>query len=111
MNCQNDVRPRFQGEASKRAENRQQAAALQNGRMVDCEDMGNSFDISVGRLAGTGVPVMRLQPASEGGPYNGVGGTQDPGTKPVPGAPEEPKSTDRSVCATAGTFYLETFGF
>ena len=83
--------------------------------------MGNLFDISVERLAGPGVPVHALRPASqphpgreegasEGGPYNGVGGTQDLGTKPVPGAPEGPKSTDRSVCATEGTFFLETFG-
>ncbi|MFI5098887.1 MAG: hypothetical protein ACHQT6_13010, partial [Candidatus Acidiferrales bacterium] len=58
--------------------------------------MGNSFDISVERLVGAGVPVPRLllarpphpgceERASDGGPY-----------------------TDER--ALAGTFYLETFG-
>ena len=44
--------------------------------------MGNSFDISVERLAGAGVPAPQVRPASEGGPYNGEGRTA--GLDPAP---------------------------
>ena len=41
--------------ALDQAGKREQAPALQNGRVVDCQDMGNSFDISLERLAGFGL--------------------------------------------------------
>jgi tRNA-2-methylthio-N6-dimethylallyladenosine synthase len=67
--------------------------------VVDCEDMGNLFDISVDRLALGDVRALGERTASlpasgqaEGGPYKGEEGLAD------------------SPCATGGTFYLETFG-
>src|SRR5208283_2696160 len=91
--------------------------------------MGNSFDISLERLTGKGVPGG-MGSAGAGGVVSsgrlavGLAGLK-PGTYRGetlegglrPGAAEEPKSTDpsqlrvnRSVCATEGTFFLETFG-
>ncbi|MGB2632768.1 MAG: tRNA (N6-isopentenyl adenosine(37)-C2)-methylthiotransferase MiaB [Candidatus Acidiferrum sp.] len=54
--------------------------------MVDCEDMGNLFDIGVERLMGRGV----------------AGGAGEPGK--AAGLVDSPCTTGR------GTFYLETFG-
>ncbi len=76
--------------------------------MVNCEDMGNSFDISLERLAGQGIPGGIGSVAARGEVSSrrlavGLAGLQ-------PDIAEELKSTDKSVCATGATFYLETFG-
>ena len=89
--------------------------------------MGNSFDISLEKLTGLGVP--RETGSAGGGASSGRLALGLAGLKPGiyrgetlegglrPGAAEDPKSTDlsqfrvnRSVCATQGTFFLETFG-
>jgi tRNA-2-methylthio-N6-dimethylallyladenosine synthase len=98
------------------------------GRVVDCGDMGNLFDIGVERLMGGGVDGQEGRAASEGGPYgNGEEHTQEGLAGLKPGAYRDPtqeevaensKSTVKSGCATGsgvgakerGTFYLETFG-
>jgi tRNA-2-methylthio-N6-dimethylallyladenosine synthase len=64
--------------------------------------MGKSFDIGLERLTGWGVRVGQERLASEGGPYNVVGETQDLPSQDECGAPEEKKQR--------GTFFLETFG-
>jgi len=91
-------------------------------RVVDCQDMGNSFDISLERLAGFGLGGGST-PASESGRFKGFGETQDPPSQNEDGAPtenprEKPQgSRTRSELhgyagekALEGTFFLETFG-
>ncbi|MGB7845588.1 MAG: hypothetical protein WBL63_08240, partial [Candidatus Acidiferrum sp.] len=70
---------------------------LQNRRVVDCEGMGNSFDFSVEKLTGAGVPGSGERTASEGGPYTGGEGGTDPKVGHYKGGGRR-------------TFYLETFG-
>jgi len=95
--------------------------------------MGNSFDISLERLAGFGLgggsaPAPQPHPgrihrASESGRFKGFGETQDPPSQNEEGAPtenprEKPQgSRTRSELhgyagekALEGTFFLETFG-
>src|SRR5271169_2744027 len=101
--------------------------------MVDCEDMGNGFDISLERLTGGGMPGLGKRTVSEGGSYEGQEGETDlkigpykgeevlAGTKPAAYRSQTPREREESPNSTAinrcaktgpggGTFYLETFG-
>src|SRR5271169_5545707 len=101
--------------------------------MVDCEDMGNGFDISLERLTGGGMLGLGKRTVSEGGSYEGQEGETDlkigpykgeevlAGTKPAAYRSQTPREREESPNSTAinrctktgpggGTFYLETFG-
>ena len=85
------------------------------GRVVDCGDMGNLFDISVDRLAlgdvralGERTASLRSSGQAEGGPYKGEEGLA--GLPPGGCELEKAAGLADSPCATGGTFYLETFG-
>jgi tRNA-2-methylthio-N6-dimethylallyladenosine synthase len=79
--------------ALRRPEKRRQAAALQKKACGKVRDMGNSFDVRLERLTGTGVRGLPVRSASQKLPG------RDGITPPL-----------REEIGKSGTFYLETFG-